>query len=184
MQGSSIYIICSCLDPVSASGGTLVAKVANRSNSCLDRLLLRGNCRMRNVVHHASAVGASHVSRLCRSPRDTATHLFLRCNSLASNAALHHVLRRIGPSRVCGLKTRSRIQIDFSSPRCATSTINVNALHLLRTVHSCHDHANVRIHCCRTKSSRVCNRIRTMPRDRAAPFCPHDPCTYTGICTR
>lgn len=162
----------------------MVANVANRSKSCLTRLLLRGNCRIRNVVHHASAFGASHVSRICISPRDRSTQLFLRCNSLASNAVVQHVIRRIRPRRICGLNTRSRIQIDFSSPRCATSTINVNALQLLRNVHSCRRHANSRIQFCRTKSSRVFNGIRRVPRARAAPFCPHDPCTYTGICTR
>lgn len=48
-------------------GMTLVSNVANRSNSFLTRFLVRGKCRIRNVLHHSSSFGANHVRRLCLS---------------------------------------------------------------------------------------------------------------------
>lgn len=154
--------------------------MANRSKTCLTRCLVGGKCVIRNVGHQSSVFGASHVSRLCRSPRIRGHGLVLRCNSLASDLGLAHVVNRVRPSRVCGLTTVDRIGIDFSAPRCATGASNLKILHVLRTIHLLGLVPGA--HVCRTSASRLCNLIRRIPRGRAAPFCPEDPCTMTGLC--
>lgn len=154
---------------------TLVANVANRSNSCLTRLLLDGKCSIRKAVHHSSASCHRHVTRLRNAPG-----FRLRCTSLNSSVDVVRIVGGIGPARICGLTTRDRMRIDFSSPRFATSMSTANILHVLRTVHR-YNLASA-YHVCRTSASRLCNGMRRIPRGRGAPFRPCSPCTITGRC--
>ncbi len=158
-------------------GATLVANIANRSKSFLSRFLLDGNCSIRNAVHHSSMSCHRHVTRLRNGPG-----FRLRCTSLNSSVDLVRIIDGIHPSRVCGLTTRDRIRIDFSTPRFATGMSTANILHVLRTMHLYKLTSAYRV--CRTSASRLCNGIRRMPRGRGAPFRPCDPCTMTGLCNR
>ncbi len=160
---------------VAVGGMTLVANIANRSNSCLTRFLLSGKCIIRNYVHHSSASCHTHVTRL-RNLRG----FRLRCIRVRSDVDLIRIINLIHPSRVCGLTTRDRIRISFSDPRFATSISTINILQILRTIHLYN--LDTAYHVCRTSASRLCNGIRHIPRSRSAPFRPCDPCTITGLC--
>lgn len=153
----------------------MVAKVAKRSNSFLTRFLLSGKCSIRNVVHHSSISCQRHVTRLRKGPR-----FRLRCTSVKSSVSLIGLMNGMRPARVCGLTTRDRMRISFSTPRFATSISTMKMLHVLRTIHAGRLRGAYGV--CRTSASRLCNGMRRIPRGRGAPFRPCDPCTMTGLC--